>query len=163
MRARTFGINTYGLCRFKAVFQSSNAPTTAPASSTGSSPTSTASSPGATSTAKLNTVAKAAGKLYFGSATDNPELTDTAYVAILSDSAQFGQITPGNSMKWVSVGVPVVVLRWKNFSDALYRDRTLQNPNAVRSHSQGVTRSPRWRRTMASFSAVSFPSHFPIF
>lgn len=167
MRARTFGINTYGLCRFKAVFQSSNAPTTAPASSTGSSPTSTASSPGATSTAKLNTVAKAAGKLYFGSATDNPELTDTAYVAILSDSAQFGQITPGNSMKWVSVCVSVVALRCtipgKIFSDALYRDRTLQNPSAVRSHSQGVTRSPRWRRTMASFSAVSFPSHFPIF
>ncbi|KAK7032264.1 hypothetical protein VNI00_013223 [Paramarasmius palmivorus] len=47
-----------------------------------------------------NTVAKAAGKLYFGSATDNPELTDTAYVDILSDTALFGQITPGNSLKW---------------------------------------------------------------
>ncbi|KAI0322739.1 endo-1,4-beta-xylanase A precursor [Amylostereum chailletii] len=57
--------------------------------------------PGATSTASLNTVAKASGKLYFGSATDNPELTDSAYVAILSDNTMFGQTTPTNSMKWV--------------------------------------------------------------
>jgi endo-1,4-beta-xylanase len=35
---------------------------------------------------------------YFGSATDNPELTDAPYVAILG--SEFGQITPGNSMKW---------------------------------------------------------------
>ncbi|TFY81941.1 hypothetical protein EWM64_g2068 [Hericium alpestre] len=66
----------------------------------GGSPTSTSSAPGSTSTAKLNSVAKAAGKLYLGSATDNPELTDQPYVAILSDNEQFGQITPGNSMKW---------------------------------------------------------------
>lgn len=51
--------------------------------------------------AQLHDIAKASGKLYFGSATDNPELTDTAYVAILSNSSEFGQITPGNSMKWV--------------------------------------------------------------
>ncbi|KAM5537225.1 hypothetical protein V8D89_009158 [Ganoderma adspersum] len=52
------------------------------------------------STAGLHTLAKAAGKLYFGSATDNPELSDTAYVAKLDDVKEFGQITPGNSMKW---------------------------------------------------------------
>ncbi|KAJ7499946.1 endo-1,4-beta-xylanase C precursor [Mycena latifolia] len=57
--------------------------------------------PTATSTAKANTVAKSlGGKLYFGSATDNPELSDTAYINILSDNAMFGQITPENSMKW---------------------------------------------------------------
>ncbi|KIY42858.1 glycoside hydrolase [Fistulina hepatica ATCC 64428] len=50
--------------------------------------------------AQLNTLAKNAGKLYHGSATDNDELTDTAYLAILSNTSQFGQITPGNSMKW---------------------------------------------------------------
>ena len=55
----------------------------------------------ATSTMALNMAARAAGKLYFGSATDNPELTDTAYVRILSNTAMFGQLTPGNSMKWV--------------------------------------------------------------
>ncbi|KAF2440986.1 carbohydrate-binding module family 1 protein [Karstenula rhodostoma CBS 690.94] len=51
----------------------------------------------------LNTRAVAAGKLYFGSATDNPELTDSAYVAGLSNTADFGQITPGNSMKWDTI------------------------------------------------------------
>lgn len=53
-------------------------------------------------TAQLNTKAKASGKKYFGTATDNPELTDAPYVALLSTSSEFGQLTPGNSMKWVS-------------------------------------------------------------
>jgi endo-1,4-beta-xylanase len=47
----------------------------------------------------LNVRAQAAGKLYFGSATDNGELTDAPYLAELSNTADFGQITPGNSMK----------------------------------------------------------------
>jgi len=66
------------------------------------SATSTASGglPTSTSTAFTDTVAKAAGKLYFGSATDNPELPNAEYVAILDQNAYFGQITPGNSMKW---------------------------------------------------------------
>lgn len=33
--------------------------------------------------ANLNQLAQAAGKLYFGSATDNSELSDSAYTAIL--------------------------------------------------------------------------------
>ncbi|MFJ6793972.1 endo-1,4-beta-xylanase [Streptomyces sp. NPDC091268] len=45
----------------------------------------------------LHALASAQGK-YFGSATDNPELPDAAYSAILG--SEFGQITPGNSMKW---------------------------------------------------------------
>ncbi|KAI0045965.1 glycoside hydrolase family 10 protein [Auriscalpium vulgare] len=50
--------------------------------------------------AQLHSVAKSAGKLYFGTATDNPELTDTAYTAILHNASEFGQITAANSMKW---------------------------------------------------------------
>ncbi|TFK49659.1 beta-1,4-endoxylanase, partial [Heliocybe sulcata] len=53
-----------------------------------------------TSTVPLNTAAKAAGKKYFGTATDNGELSNSAYTKILDDSTMFGQITPGNSMKW---------------------------------------------------------------
>ncbi|MFG3140340.1 endo-1,4-beta-xylanase [Streptomyces sp. NPDC048211] len=45
----------------------------------------------------LHELASAQGK-YFGSATDNPELPDGAYAAVLG--SEFGQITPGNSMKW---------------------------------------------------------------
>jgi endo-1,4-beta-xylanase len=40
---------------------------------------------------------------YFGAATDNLELTDTAYVVALSDASEFGQTTPGNSMKWDAI------------------------------------------------------------
>lgn len=52
-------------------------------------------------TSGLDTAAVAAGKLYFGTATDNPELTDTAYVKQLNNTDDFGQITPGNSQKVV--------------------------------------------------------------
>ncbi|KAH8811307.1 putative endo-1,4-beta-xylanase [Xylogone sp. PMI_703] len=52
--------------------------------------------------AQLNTLAKAKGLKYFGSATDNPELTNSAYVSILT-SSEFGQVTPGNSQKWDAI------------------------------------------------------------
>jgi endo-1,4-beta-xylanase len=52
--------------------------------------------------AQLNTLAKAKGLKYFGSATDNGELTDATYLSILKDTTEFGQITPGNTMKWYS-------------------------------------------------------------
>ncbi|KAF5327138.1 hypothetical protein D9619_004095 [Psilocybe cf. subviscida] len=61
------------------------------------SPTSTSTSPSGTG---LAVIAAAAGKTYFGSATDNPELSDTAYVAQLSNLKDFNQLTAGNSMKW---------------------------------------------------------------
>ncbi|MCJ1443474.1 MAG: hypothetical protein MMC23_003972 [Stictis urceolatum] len=51
----------------------------------------------------LNTAAKAKGLLYFGSATDNPELTDAAYLAQLNNTDDFGQITPGNAQKWDTI------------------------------------------------------------
>ncbi|EIM91473.1 endo-1,4-beta-xylanase C precursor [Stereum hirsutum FP-91666 SS1] len=74
---------------------------TAPSSTVSSpSPTGSGGLPVGTSTSKLNTVAKAAGKTYFGTATDNSELTDAAYTAILDDNTEFGQISPANSWKW---------------------------------------------------------------
>ncbi|KAF8972160.1 endo-1,4-beta xylanase [Flammula alnicola] len=51
-------------------------------------------------TAQLNLWAKASRKTYFGTATDNPELTDAPYVKQLGNTQDFGQLTPGNSMKW---------------------------------------------------------------
>lgn len=56
-------------------------------------PTSTSTGTG-TGTTGLSVAAKAAGKKYFGSATDNPELTDVPYVAGLSNALDFTQITP---------------------------------------------------------------------
>jgi hypothetical protein len=59
-----------------------------------------ATAPVSTSSAKLHTLATSKGKLYFGTATDNPELTTAAYTAILDDNTMFGQLTAANSMKW---------------------------------------------------------------
>ena len=49
----------------------------------------------------FNAAAHSAGKLYFGTATNNYQLNDTAYVASLDDLAMFGQITPAKGIKWV--------------------------------------------------------------
>ncbi|KAJ5374497.1 Glycoside hydrolase superfamily [Penicillium concentricum] len=59
--------------------------------------------PQLTQGAGLHNAAVAKGKLYFGSATDNPELTDAPYLAQLSNTDDFGQITPGNAQKWDSI------------------------------------------------------------
>ncbi|PGH09645.1 hypothetical protein AJ80_07674 [Polytolypa hystricis UAMH7299] len=47
----------------------------------------------------LNTRAEAAGK-YFGTATDNPTLSDSVYIDHISNPEEFGQITVGNAQKW---------------------------------------------------------------
>jgi endo-1,4-beta-xylanase len=49
---------------------------------------------------QLHKLAKAKGK-YFGSATDNYELANTTYKAILADGDEFGQVTPSNLQKWM--------------------------------------------------------------
>ena len=48
-----------------------------------------------------NVAAHQARKLYFGTATNNDELSDEAYFAILDNIAMFGQLTPAKAMKWV--------------------------------------------------------------
>lgn len=78
--------------------------------------TTSSAAPMATSTVQLNDAAHYAGKLYFGSATDNPELTDMPYVSLLSDTAMFGQLTPANSMKWVSQHISL------SFADSRWSD-----------------------------------------
>ena len=61
--------------------------------------------------AGLHEAAVAKGKLYFGTATDNGELTDSPYFKQLGNTADFGQITPSNSMKasspCISVSCPL--------------------------------------------------------
>ncbi|KAJ9138844.1 Beta-xylanase [Pleurostoma richardsiae] len=50
--------------------------------------------------AQLDYLAKKAGKLYFGTATDTSELSNTTYFKILTDTREFGQLTPSNGQKW---------------------------------------------------------------
>ena len=49
--------------------------------------------------AQLNKLAQQAGKLYFGTALDNPSLNDSRYMSILNDTREFGQLTPANGQK----------------------------------------------------------------
>jgi len=86
--------------------------------------------------AQLNKLAQAAGKLYFGTATDNPELTGNAtnveYVSILSDRSEFGQITPANTMKWFAVEPELGVF---NFSGGdVIADLAHKNNQLLRCH-----------------------------
>lgn len=53
----------------------------------------------------LNLAAKAAKKLYLGTATNADQWNDTTYYSLLRDNAEFGQITAANVMKWVRRGV----------------------------------------------------------
>lgn len=43
---------------------------------------------------QLNTLATSAGKKYFGTATDNGELSDGPYVSQLGNTADFHRLTP---------------------------------------------------------------------
>ena len=58
---------------------------------------------GGTVSAQLNKLAQEAGKKYFGTATDNGELSNTTYFDILTNRSEFGQLTPSNGQKVRSV------------------------------------------------------------
>ncbi len=49
----------------------------------------------------IDALMKAKGKLYYGTATDRNRLTAGSNAAIIA--ANFGQVTPENSMKWESL------------------------------------------------------------
>ncbi|WP_329215351.1 endo-1,4-beta-xylanase [Streptomyces sp. NBC_01485] len=67
---------------------------------------------------------------YFGSATDNPELTDTAYTKILG--SEFDMITPGNGMKWYATEPQQGVFDW-TAGDAIV-DLARAHHQKVRAH-----------------------------
>lgn len=48
----------------------------------------------------LHSLARAAGKLFFGTATDTNNFNDSAYMQIVNDRNEFGILVPENSMKW---------------------------------------------------------------
>lgn len=70
--------------------------------------------------AQLNELAKKAGKLYFGTATDNDELSTKQYFDILTDGKEFGQLTPANGMK-VCFPAPFRFLL-TSFTEQVYRE-----------------------------------------
>ncbi|MEU9559022.1 endo-1,4-beta-xylanase [Streptomyces fumanus] len=67
---------------------------------------------------------------YFGSATDNPELTDAAYTSLLGK--EFDQITPGNGMKWYATEPEPGVFDWTAGDEIV--DLARANHQKVRGH-----------------------------
>ncbi|WP_306185684.1 endo-1,4-beta-xylanase [Streptomyces sp. MK5] len=67
---------------------------------------------------------------YFGSATDNPELTDSAYTKILG--SEFDMITPGNGMKWYATEPQQGVFDWSKGDEIVKLARA--NHQKVRAH-----------------------------
>lgn len=100
----------------------------------------------------FNTRAVAAGKAYFGSATDNGELSDTPYLAGLSNTADFGQITPGNAMKWDAIEPSRGTFTYTN-GDAIV-SLAEKNGQKVRCHTLvWYSQLPNWGMTMPNIVA----------
>ncbi|MEU6507397.1 MULTISPECIES: endo-1,4-beta-xylanase [unclassified Streptomyces] len=91
-----------------------------------------ATGPAAQASPKQPTLANLAERhgRYFGSATDNPELTDSAYTKILG--SEFNMITPGNGMKWYATEPQQGVFDWTNGDQIVNLAR--KNHQKVRAH-----------------------------
>lgn len=78
----------------------------------------------------LDALMKAKGKLYFGTATDQNRLTTGSNAAVIQ--AQFGQVTPENSMKWDATESSNGTF---NFAGADYLvDWAVKNNKTIRGH-----------------------------
>jgi len=78
----------------------------------------------------IDTLIKAKGKLYFGSCTDQNLLNTGRNAAILE--ANFGQVTPENSMKWQSINNQRGSYQWGQ-ADFLVNWATQRN-KTIRGH-----------------------------
>ncbi|KLO10825.1 endo-1,4-B-xylanase A [Schizopora paradoxa] len=99
-----------------------------------SQPTTTAPTGGSPppSGSGLDSVAKGAGKKYFGTASDTNEFSDTAYMAILNQAGMFGALTPLNSMKWDSTEPSRGSFSFTNADQVVARAK--QNGQIMRGH-----------------------------
>lgn len=82
------------------------------------------------STTSLDALMKAKGKLYFGTCTDQGRLTTGKSAAVIQ--ADFGQVTPENSMKWDATESSNNVF---NFAQADYLvNWAVTNNKTIRGH-----------------------------
>jgi GH35 family endo-1,4-beta-xylanase len=67
--------------------------------------------------AQLNYLAKKAGLEYFGTASDVVSVAalNATYAKILSDTREFGQLTPANGMKVRCFRMRIIPFRWSSW------------------------------------------------
>ncbi|KAF4630971.1 hypothetical protein G7Y89_g7167 [Cudoniella acicularis] len=84
--------------------------------------------------AQLNELAQKAGKLYFGTATDNEDIgfQNKTYLQILNDTKEFGQLTPSNGQKWFAVEPELGVFNY-SYGDVV-ADIATANKQILRCH-----------------------------
>lgn len=82
------------------------------------------------STTSIDALMKAKGKLYFGTCTDQGRLTSGKNAAVIQ--ADFGQVTPENSMKWQSIENTKGQYNWGQ-ADYLV-NWAVENNKTVRGH-----------------------------
>ncbi|KAK3943881.1 glycoside hydrolase superfamily [Diplogelasinospora grovesii] len=100
--------------------------------------------------AQLNELAQKAGKKYFGTATDSPELYSHAtYFSILTDRKEFGQLTPANGQKWSYIEPQYNVF---NYTEGeVVTNIARQNGQMLRCHNLVWHRQlPNWVMTTTS-------------
>jgi len=94
----------------------------------------------------INTLFKAKGKLYIGSCTDQNRLSTGSSAAVIK--ANFGQVTPENSMKWASIhpsassyswATPDYLMNFATTNNISVRGHTLLWHNQLASYVNGIS------------------------
>lgn len=97
----------------------------------------------------LDSLFKAAGKLFFGTATDTNNFNDTAYLNVLNNRNEFGIVVPENSMKWQPTEPTEDKFVFTNPDQV--RALAVKNGMMLRCHTL------TWFQQLPQFSKSSFP------
>ena len=101
--------------------------------------------------AQLHSLAVQAGLKYFGSALDNGYFSDSAYMAILDNMQEVGQLVPENGQKWAYVEPSQGSFAYSN-ADAV-PNMAAQNGQLLRCHTL------TWHSQLPSWGEPNAESH----